>query len=208
MKIVALLTLSLVAVLSAHSSQSQEISAENRDAALRVAVTTCATCHGSQGRAISPKFPNLAGQHADYLVTQMKNFKSHTRGDPDALGYMWGMAAPLDDALITAIAAYYSTQRPALGTAGNPASIARGQDIYINGVASAGIPACAACHGSTATGTDQFPRLAGQSAQYLIKQLRSFQNNLRDVAIMHGVASGLKINQMEDVAKYLNSLGS
>lgn len=208
MKIYTSLTLSMIALLSAHSSHSQEISAENRDAALRVAVTTCATCHGAQGRAISPKFPHLAGQHAEYLIAQMKNFKSHTRGDPDALGYMWGMAAPLNDDMIAALAAYYSAQQPAHGATANPAAIARGQYIYINGIAAVDIPACATCHGPNAAGTAQFPKLAGQSAQYLIKQLRSFQNNLRDVAIMHGVASGLKTNEMTDIALYLNSLGS
>ena len=66
---------------------------------------------------------------------------------------------------------------------------------------------CAACHGANAAGTDVFPRLAGQHVNYLIKQLRSFQNNLRNVAIMHGVAQGLKIEEMNDVALFLQSLG-
>ena len=84
-------------------------------AAQRVAATTCATCHGPQGRSTTPKFPVLAGQHASYLIAQMKAFKAQTRGDPDALGYMWGMAAPLDDGMIEALAAYYSAQRPGPG---------------------------------------------------------------------------------------------
>ena len=206
MKLVTTLTLSLAALIYAHEGFAQEISSENRAAALHVAVTICATCHGTQGRNISPKFPSLAGQHADYLTAQMKNFKSHTRGDPDAVGYMWGMAAPLDDDMIVALAGYYSAQQPKHGESADANIIARGKDIYLNGVAAAGIPACTACHGPLAAGTVQFPRLAGQSAQYLIKQLRSFQSNLRDVAIMHGVASGLKTTEMHDVAVYLNSL--
>ena len=64
------------------------------------------------------------------------------------------------------------------------------------------------CHGPNAAGTDDFPRLAGQHAQYLLKQLRSFQNNMRDVAIMHGVAAGLKTGEMDAVASYLQSLGN
>jgi len=199
MGVTALLGTSLVA--------ADEISPEVRDSAQHVAVTICATCHGPQGHSISPKFPNLAGQHAAYLIAQMNNFKSHTRGDPDALGYMWGMAAPLDDDLISGLAAYYSAQRPAAGRSSDPAATARGKEVYANGVAAEGIPACGICHGPTAAGTDEFPRLAGQSAQYLLKQLRSFQSNLRNVAVMHGVASGLKLNQMTDVAAYLQSLG-
>jgi cytochrome c553 len=58
-----------------------------------------------------------------------------------------------------------------------------------------------------AVGTDAYPRLAGQHVPYLIKQLRSFQNNMRNVAVMHGVARGLEVADMEAVANYLQSLG-
>ena len=88
-----------------------------------------------------------------------------------------------------------------------PAIIARGADIYAKGIANDGIPPCAGCHGPNGAGTDQFPRLAGQHAQYLLKQLRSFQSNLRDVAVMHGVAQGMAIGEMEAVTAYLESLG-
>jgi cytochrome c553 len=85
--------------------------------------------------------------------------------------------------------------------------MARGMQLYQNGDTAAGIPPCAACHGPHAEGTDMFPRLAGQHVEYLMKQLRSFQNNLRNVAIMHGVAQGLRVGDMRAVATYLQSLG-
>lgn len=183
-----------------------DIDPELKLAAQRVAVTTCATCHGPQGRSSTPKFPVLAGQHASYLVAQMKAFKAQTRGDPDALGYMWGMAAPLDDGLIEALAAYYSAQTPGSGRGSDAATIARGSEIFTNGIAAEGIPPCSSCHGVKAAGTDDFPRLAGQHAQYLLKQLHSFQSNLRNVAVMHGVAQELKTPEMTAVAAYLQSL--
>lgn len=183
------------------------VSAEARLAAQHIAVNTCANCHGRQGRSVAPKFPVLAGQHAGYLAAQLHAFKAQTRGDPDALGYMWGMAAPLDDEMINALAAYYAAQSPAPGRPGGAANIARGADIYAKGIVGDGIPPCAGCHGPNGAGTDQFPRLAGQHAQYLLKQLRSFQSNLRDVAVMHGVAQGMAIGEMEAVAAYLESLG-
>lgn len=175
-------------------------------AAERIAVGTCTTCHGPLGRSITPKFPVLAGQQAGYLITQMQAFKSQTRGDADALGYMWGMAAPLDDAMIAALADYYSKQAPKRASMMNAMSISHGKDLYQNGNAKEGIPACAACHGATASGTELYPRLAGQHAQYLIKQLKSFQSNMRNVAVMHGVAQGLKVEEMESIASYLQSL--
>jgi cytochrome c553 len=197
----------LAALFMAQTSFSaDEVSAEARLAAQHVAVMTCATCHGPQGRSIVPKFPALAGQHPKYLAAQMQAFKAQTRGDPDALGYMWGMAAPLSDEMIGALAAYYAAQAPRAGSAGDAGAIARGADIYANGVAAEGIPPCIACHGPGAVGTDEYPRLAGQHAQYLLKQLRSFQNNMRNVAVMHGVAQDLKASEMESVAAYLQSL--
>ncbi len=198
----------LLALFIAQASlAADEISAETRLAAQHVAVMTCSTCHGPQGRSLVPKFPALAGQHSKYIAAQLQAFKGQTRGDPDALGYMWGMAAPLSDDMISGLAAYYGAQTPGRGNHGDAGAIARGADIYANGVAADGIPPCVVCHGPGAVGTEDYPRLAGQHAQYLLKQLRSFQNNMRNVAVMHGVAQGLKANQMQAVAAYLESLG-
>src|SRR6516162_2407427 len=83
-----------------------QIDAATQIHAQRIAVAVCGTCHGQQGNSTQPKFPRLAGQHANYLAAQLKAFRSQSRGDPDAIGYMWGMAAELDDATIDALGAY------------------------------------------------------------------------------------------------------
>jgi len=187
--------------LSAPSAWSQD----SQEAARKIAVGTCAVCHGDHGNSQSSLYPRLAGQRENYLAAQLKAFRGQTRGDPDAIAYMWGMASPLSDGMINALAAYYASQKPASGTAGNPQVIARGREIYANGVASENIPACASCHGANAEGLADFPRLAGQHSDYVIKQLRSFQNELRDVAVMHGVAKEMKLAELEAVAAYLQS---
>jgi cytochrome c553 len=196
-----------VLMLVAGGLHADEIDASLRLAAERIAVSTCTTCHGPRGHSIAPKFPVLAGQHANYLLAQLQAFKAQTRGDPDALGYMWGMAAPLDDTTMAALADYYSHQIPQAGERGDPALTARGQQIYLQGDAAVGIPPCGACHGPRAEGTDMYPRLAGQHVEYLMKQLRSFQSNLRNVAIMHGITQVLPVHDMLAVATYLQSLG-
>jgi cytochrome c553 len=194
-------------LLNIAAARSEGIDPNDALAARRIAIGTCTTCHGPHGQSISPKFPVLAGQHANYLAAQMHGFKDQKRGDPDALGYMWGMAANLDDATIAALADYYSRQPRHSGPKVAGAALDRGKDLYLHGNTAEGIPACVACHGANAEGTDAFPRLAGQHMTYLTKQLRSFQSNLRDAAIMHGVAQGLKGEEMNDVAAYLQSLG-
>ena len=170
-----------------------------------VAATVCGTCHGVRGVSTQPKFPQLAGQNANYLAAQLKAFRAQTRGDPDAIGYMWGMAGQLDDDTITALAAYYAGQKAEPSGRGDPALVARGREIFENGIPSEGVPACSSCHGKDAHGLQDFPRLAGQHGQYVLKQLASFQSNMRNVAIMHGVAQNLRGPEMQAVAAYLEA---
>jgi cytochrome c553 len=171
----------------------------------KVAVTVCGICHGPRGDSTQPKFPRLAAQKASYLVAQLKNFRAQTRGDPDAISYMWGMASQLDDATIEALAAYYAAQKPPPPGRGGGALVARGREIYAQGVPAQGVPACSTCHGADARGQADFPRLAGQHAQYVLKQLASFQSSMRNIAVMHGVAQNLHTDDMQAVAAYLEA---
>ena len=198
------LTLLLAALPLA--AQAADLDSAARAHAERLAIGVCGSCHGPHGNSTLPKFPRLAGQNEHYLAAQLKAFRGQTRGDPDAVGYMWGMANNLDDATIDSLAAYYSRQSAGIGSGTDAALAARGREIYAKGVESAGVPACATCHGDRGEGKGEFPRLAGQHAQYVMKQLASFQSNLRNVAVMHGVASTLQTTQMEAVAAYLQTL--
>ena len=203
----AALVLFATTVLAAASTalRADEPDAADKQHAQKVAITVCGTCHGPQGNNTQPKYPRLAGQNANYLATQLKAFRSQARGDPDAISYMWGMAAELDDDTIAALAAYYAAQKADTSPKGDAAAIARGREIYEHGVAAEGVPACSSCHGPDAHGTQDFPRLAGQHAQYVLKQLASFQSNMRKVAIMHGVAQNLRLPEMEAVAAFLEA---
>ena len=183
-----------------------EVPAAN-DSPLARAVQTCGTCHGTNGRSVSPTFPNLAAQTAPYLEAQLKAFKDQTRADPDAQAYMWGMAAQLSDAQISELADYFSKQpAPAAGKSGGPAAIARGKQVFEEGVPARQIAPCASCHGAHGEGMATFPRLAGQHAPYLLKQLLVIQNALRNAPVMHGVVKELTRDQIEAVAVYLESI--
>jgi cytochrome c553 len=195
----------MMLVVASVPARAQEPAAVEQHAQ-DLAIGVCGTCHGPDGNSINPMFPRLAGQHAGYLVRQLKSFKEETRGDPYAIGYMWGMASGLSDETIDALGQYYSQQQTGAGRSHDPATIARGRDIFEHGVPSEGVPACAACHGPDALGSDMYPRLAGQHAEYILKQLASFQSNMRNIAVMHGVAQNLRDPEMQAVADYLESL--
>src|SRR5579859_3423522 len=175
-------------------------------AALHKTVETCGTCHGVNGRSVSPTFPNLAAQQAPYIEAQLKAFKDQTRADPDAQAYMWGMASQLSDAMISALAGYFAAQTAAPGRGGNSALIAQGKHLFEEGVPARQIPPCASCHGAHAEGMAVFPRLAGQHAPYLFKQLLVIQSVLRTAPVMHGVIKDLTKDQMLAVVAYLESV--
>lgn len=199
-----LLLAGAAALLSAGgTARADEPDAAARAHAQKVAISVCGSCHGANGNSTNPKYPRLAGQNANYLAAQLKAFRAQTRGDPDAIGYMWGMASQLDDDTIQALAAYYSAQHAEPSASGASATITRGREIFAQGVAAQGVPACSSCHGPDAHGLQDFPRLAGQHAQYVLKQLASFQSNMRNVAIMHGVAQNLNFGDMDAVAAFL-----
>ncbi len=193
----------LIASLPLHAQEQPAAVVQH---ARHLAIGVCSICHGPDGNSINPMFPRLAGQHAWYLEQQLKQFRDESRGDPYAIAYMWGMASGLSDQTIDALAEYFSKQKPGPGVSHDPAAIARGKEIFEHGIPTQGVPACAVCHGADALGNKSFPRLAGQHAEYIMKQLTSFQNNMRNVAMMHGVASRLHRPEMHAVADYLESL--
>lgn len=185
---------------------SADVASSGEDAALKNTVQTCGTCHGVNGHSVSPTFPNLAAQTAPYIEAQLKAFKEQTRADPDAQAYMWGMASQLSDPMIVSLAAYFAKQPAADGKPGDAALIARGKRLFEEGVPARQIPPCASCHGAHAEGMATFPRLAGQHAPYLLKQLLVIQNALRSAPVMHGIVQQLTKDQMQAIVAYLESI--
>jgi cytochrome c553 len=203
----AALSAALLMTGMAHASDiSAPVMTDAQKAALQKTIETCSACHGLSGRSVSPTFPILAAQTAPYVELQLHAFKDQTRADPDAQAYMWGMASQLDDASISALAAYFSKQSAAEGKSGNATLIAQGKQIFVEGVPGRQIPACASCHGAQAQGNGPFPRLAGQHAPYLLKQLLVIQSVLRTAPVMHGVIKDLTRDQMQAVVAYLESV--
>src|SRR6516225_5565055 len=169
-------------------------------------VHVCSSCHGPEGRSISPTFPRLAGQQKDYLVVQLQAFRDKTRADPHAQTYMWGMAARLSDSTIDGIATYYSSQAPVAGAPSASPETAAGAKIYTEGIPSENVPACMSCHGEKAEGNGPIPRLAGQHQAYLARQLEAFQTMARANEIMHENSKDLTAQQISEVTAYLATL--
>jgi cytochrome c553 len=165
----------------------------------QIATTVCAACHGPDGNSAAAANPVLAGQHGDYIATQLAAFKSGARPSP----IMQGMAAGLSPEDMRNLGAYFEAQKPARMSARDKALAMRGQQIWRGGVKSAGVPACAGCHGAAGHGVPaQVPRLAGQHPDLTLGWLKAYANGARPNAVMTVIASKLSEGDMKAVAEY------
>jgi cytochrome c553 len=169
----------------------------------------CSMCHGVTGVSPSPNFPNLAAQSKDYVVAQLTEFRSHSRTDPAGFEYMWGISHRLSDAQIQQLADYFAAQAPARHAPdGDADRLELGRLLFKQGAADRGVPACSGCHGDQGQGLAAFPRLAGQHADYVRKQLRVFQRTDQrpEGAIMKTVAHELRPDEIDGAALYVQGL--
>jgi cytochrome c553 len=174
------------------------------DKTLQTINTVCAACHGADGNSAISLNPKLAGQHPEYLVKQLAEFKSGKRAN----AVMTGMAAMLSDAEVKDVATYFANQKLTLGVAKTNGAGSLGEKIYRGGVAATNVPACAACHGPAGAGLPkQFPRLAGQHADYTLAQMRAFRTGERaNAPMMMAISTKMTDAEMAAVADYIQGL--
>lgn len=170
----------------------------------KIVQNVCAACHGADGNSVITTNPKLAGQHPEYLVKQLTNFKEGTRAN----AVMSGMAGALSQEDMEGLAKYFSSQSIKLNKAKSNGKGSLGEKIYRGGIAATQVPACAACHGVTGAGLPkQFPRLAGQHADYTLQQLRTFRTGERaNAPMMMTIAGKMSDADMQAVADYIQGL--
>jgi len=173
-----------------------------------LAAQVCSNCHGLTGESVSPNFPKLAGQQKDYLLAQLADFKGHERSDSRGTQYMWGFTH-LTTKQVDELADYFATQPPMAAGKVDRNLLARGADIFNNGIPDKGVVQCMACHGPDGAGNSSFPRIAGQHAEYLLEQIKVFQltDHRPRGAAMKQVTHELSNADAVAVAAYAESLG-
>jgi len=164
----------------------------------------CHKCHGTQGQSSDPTYPKLAGQNADYLTRQMANFRTGVRTNKE----MKDQVADLTGAEMRALALYFSGKTLIPDVAFDPALAKVGGQFYFNGNPDSGVTACVTCHGPQGRGAMYLPRLAGQHAQYIRKQIRAFLDHSRSSPdmVMHKVVENISESEIEAAAQYLSGL--
>ena len=164
----------------------------------------CSACHGADGNSAITLNPKLAGQHPEYLLKQLTNFKEGKRAN----AVMAGMVANLSADDMKGLAAYFASQKQTLGKAKSNGAGSLGEKIYRGGIAATGVPACAGCHGAAGAGIPkQYPRLSGQHADYALQQLRTLRTGERaNAPMMMAIAAKMTDAEMQAVADYMQGL--
>lgn len=192
-------------------------------------VTVCAACHASDGNSVLPTFPKLAGLGERYLLKQLQDIQAWDLADASekphtgrAVPEMTGMLKGLSDQDLQDIAAYYASQAIQLSGAKDLQvrvnsglmvdGLELGERVYRAGNLTTGVPACTGCHAPDGHGNPPagFPRLSGQHADYIEKQLHAFRSGNRandgEQMIMRLVAEKMSDAEIKAVANYLAGL--
>jgi cytochrome c553 len=196
------LALAFASAASAAAESAASAPEPAKGAALSTAV--CAACHTNDGSRGSAANPILQGQHPDYIVKQLTEFKAGLRDNP----IMRAMAAPLSEADMKNVAAFYAGKQAKPGFAKNKDLVSVGEKVYRGGIADRSVPACAGCHGPSGAGIPaQYPRLAGQHADYVEAQLVAFRGGARhNNPAMTAIAAKLNDREIKAVADYVAGL--
>lgn len=169
-----------------------------------ISTAVCAACHTADGSRGSAANPIIAGQHPDYLVKQLAEYKSGKRRNP----IMQGFAATLGTGDMINVAAFYAGKQARPGFAKSKELASLGEKIWRGGIAERSVPACSGCHGPNGAGIPaQYPRLAAQHADYLDAQMVAFRDGSRaNNAVMTGVAARMNDREIRAVADYAAGL--
>ncbi|WP_105102658.1 c-type cytochrome [Microbulbifer pacificus] len=178
----------------------------------------CAACHGADGNSPAPTFPKIAGLGEKYLLKQMHDIKDGARKVPE----MTGLLDNLSDQDMADVAAYFASQNiqlsgsesfsVMLNNGDNVDGLALGRKVFRAGNPTTNVPACMGCHSPTGQGNAPagYPRLSGQYAEYVEKQLKAFREGTRandgDTRVMRSVAQQLSDAEIKAVANYIAGL--
>ena len=185
--------------------------AQNPARGQRIAQQVCAACHAADGNSVAATNPKIAGQVPEYLHKQLNDFRPQA-GKKAARenAVMTPMVSNLSVDDMQSLAAYFAGQKLRPAAAADKDLAVLGQKIWRGGIAESKTPACAGCHGPAGAGIPaQYPRLAGQFAEYLAAQLKGFREGTRanDVnGIMRGVAARMTEREIQAVAQYAAGL--
>jgi cytochrome c553 len=189
----------LLAILTGCTNLDRSRDWSNSQVSGRVlAEQVCSTCHGIDGQSVNDLFPKLAGQQKNYILGQLEAIKGRDRNSEHTRQFMWGPGRYITAKQMDELATYFSEQPPMKAVRTLAKVSETGPVIYHQGLPARGVKPCASCHGDSAKGEDEMPRLAGQHANYLTSRAR---------VAMTKIVSNLTDEEIRSVSQYMESIG-
>jgi len=207
-RILAAATVGL-AIPFAAISQDQVAAKPDMKRGQEIANSICAACHGADGNSTIATNPKLSGQDTAYLLKQLNDYaKPASDKGARVNSIMSGILGGISTADRMHVAAFYAGQPHKPGAARSRETLELGQRIFRAGVPERGVPACSGCHSPSGAGIPaQYPRLAGQHAEYTVAQLKAFNDGTRRNNVpMTQIAARLSDAEMNAVADYAAGL--
>ncbi len=181
-------------------------------------VAVCAGCHGSDGNSPAANFPKLAGLGEKYLLKQLQDIQRGTRKVVEMTGLLNGKS----EQDLADMAAFFNSKglqlagataaEVQLNSGAKVDALSLGEKVYRAGNLETSVPACTGCHSPRGLGNAPagYPRIGGQHAQYLAKQLHDFRAGNRtndgDAQIMRKVAEHMSDAEISALANYISGL--
>ena len=203
----ALTTAAFFALLSPVLASADGLVDGSADAG-QAKAAACSACHGGDGNSFNPQWPSIAGQHATYLVKQLKAFKDGSRSDP----LMGAQAMMLSDQDMNDLAVYFSGKQITAKAVADADKVDRGRALYQAGDKDSGVAACMSCHGPNGSGNlaAAYPALSGQHASYVAAQLTAYGKGKRTTdaptKMMQDIAARLSEEDILAVSAYVQGL--
>jgi cytochrome c553 len=189
------------------AQNAQKSAASERE--VQAKIEYCKTCHGLSGQGYrgSIPMPRLAGQQSEYLEDQLRAFVERRRTS----SFMSRVAGALSPPMQKVLASHFSELNPEPLGGAPKELVAKGKAIYEQGVPEANVAPCSSCHGPSAKGDGQFPRLAGQLHDYISGRLANWSRGRQErpganPIEMETIARSLTESQIFTVAAYLSYL--
>ncbi len=223
----ALFSLGIFVIAQTAALQSALAAGDAAAGATKAAM--CGACHGADGNSMVPSFPKLAGQNEKYLLKQLHDVQAWDKEtDPvkklttgRAIVEMTGLLSAYADQDLADIAAFFASQNAQLSGSQDLQvqvnsgikvdALALGTKLYRAGNLANGIPSCTGCHSPTGKGNAAagYPRVSGQHADYIEKQLTNFRagNRSNDAEMtMRNIAEKLSDAEIKAVANFIAGL--
>jgi cytochrome c553 len=167
---------------------------------------TCTGCHGEKGVSPIPSYPSLAGQSANYIYKQLRDYATKHRSS----ALMVTVAQGLSKKDMADIAAWFNSLPAAEKKISNQ-TVNKAEKLVFKGDSKRVLTPCFLCHGKKGKGEKMdTPALAGQQAEYFVQTLKAYKSGERHNDLysrMRLISKQLSEPEIQQLGKYYQSLG-